>query len=295
MLKVRLATFATLFAVPVFLAGCAGFPQPREGPQFDDGLTAEQWFERVMRAHGGDLSQDPRDFNLAMTGQWYSLIQRIQPLVTDAGYRVSAEERYLPSEDLYVVRHRGPEGVKTVWRRGRDIRVWYDGEPVDDPDTLAATAMTTDAFELFHYGPSFLARRATEIQRLRPGRESGRSYPRLLVTIEPGFGQSPRDRAAVWIDPQSHRMFRVHITLNGFDTTQNAHVDTTFAGYVQQGGYWFPTIFEERVRGPIRINAHDWRITGRDTARGWGIEDVQGPEFEGAAAPSARDNVSVSD
>jgi len=292
MLLGRLSAIAGLLTIILFITGCAGFPEPRTEVQFDDGLSAEQWFERVMRAHGGDLSDDSRDFNLAMTGEWSSLIQRIQPLVTDAGYRTSAEERYRPSDDLYAIRHRGPEGVKTVWRRGSDIRVWYDGEPVHDPDVLAATAMTTDAFELFHFGPSFLARRVTGMTRLEAGSEGGRHYPRLLLTIQPGFGQAESDQVALWIDPHNHRLFRVHITLNGFETTRNAHVDTTFSGYVEQGGYWFPTIFEERVRGPIRIHAHDWRISGRDIARGWRAEDVQGPEFGGAAArPAGRETV----
>ncbi|MDZ7791542.1 MAG: hypothetical protein U5L08_13820 [Xanthomonadales bacterium] len=283
----RSRTIATLLILAFLVAGCAGFPKPGDDLRFDDGLGAEQWFERVMRAHGGDLSDDTRDFNLAMTGEWSSMIQRIQPLVSDADYRVSAEERYRPSDNLYAIRHAGPAGIKTVWRRGRDIRVWYDGEPVDDPDVLAATAMTTDAFELFHFGPSFLARRAVDMTRLKAGSDDGQSYPRLLFTIEPGFGRAESDQVVAWIDPDSHRLFRVHITLNGFETTQGAHVDTTFSGYVEQGGYWFPTTFEERVRGPIRIHAHDWRITGRDLDRGWRPEDVEGPEFDGAAAAPA--------
>lgn len=287
MLFVRPLAIVSLLTTIVLIAGCAGFPQPREDLQFDDGLSAGQWFERVMHAHGGNLSDDPRDFNLAMTGEWSGLIQRIQPLVTDADYRISAEERYRPSDDLYVIRHHGPEGIKTVWRQGREIRVWYDGEPVKDPDVLAATAMTTDAFELFHYGPSFLARRARDMTRLPAGRERGQDYPRILLTIQPGFGKAESDQVVAWIDPDNHRLFRVHITLNGFETTQNAHVDTTFSEYVEQGGYWFPTTFEERVRGPIRIHAHDWRITGRDTARGWTREEVYGPDFSGAAAPPA--------
>ncbi|MEE4305045.1 MAG: hypothetical protein V2J19_12935 [Wenzhouxiangella sp.] len=278
---------AVLLTSCLLTVGCAGFPEPREGLSFEDGLSAEQWFERMMQAHGGDISSDPRDFNLAMTGEWSGLIQRIQPLVTDSGYRISAEERYRPSDNLYVTRHRGPQGVKTVWRRGQEIRVWYDGEPETDAQVLAATAMTTDAFELFHFGPSFLARRAVYMTRLAGGREDGRGYPRILVEIRPGFGEAESDRVIAWIDPETHRLFRVHITLNGFRTTQGAHVDTTFSDYVQMGGYWFPSRFEERVRGPIRIHAHDWRITGRDTDRNWRVEDVAGPEFTGPAAPTA--------
>lgn len=292
-MSVRNITVASFLALLLLTTGCAGFPEPKQGVQFEDGLTAGQWFERMMMSHGGDLSEDPRDFNLAMTGEWYALIQRIQPLVTDSGYRISAEERYLPSKDLYVVRHRGPDGVKTVWRQGRDIKVWYNGEPVDDADTLAATAMTTDAFELFHYGPSFLAERASGMTRLEAGREDGRRYPRLLIDISPGFGEADEDQVVVWIDPDSYRMFRVHITLNGFETTQNAHVDTTFFDYVELGGYWFPNTYEERVRGPIRIDAHDWRITGRDIDRGWAPEDVEGPDFSGEAALSAEKRLEV--
>jgi hypothetical protein len=123
--------------------------------------------------------------------------------------------------------------------------------------------------------------------RLAEGREDERSYPRILVEIRPGFGEAESDRVIAWIDPETHRLFRVHITLNGFRTTQGAHVDTTFSDYVQMGGYWFPSRFEERVRGPIRIHAHDWRITGRDTDRNWRVEDVAGPEFTGPAAPTA--------
>ncbi|AKS42683.1 hypothetical protein WM2015_2320 [Wenzhouxiangella marina] len=271
----------------LLLTACAGFPEPRDGLRFEDGLTARQWFDRLIEGHGGDLSEDPRDFNLAMRGHWYRAIQRIQPLVTDADYRVTAEERYRPADGLYVVRHEGPAGSKTIRRQGDSIRIWYDGQEVEDEQLLAASAMTTDAFELFHFGPSFLARRAVAMSRLPEGRESGRRYPRLWIRIEPGFGRAEHDEVVAWIDPDSHRLFRVHITLNGFETTQGAHVDTSFADYVQMGGYWIATEFEERVRGPIRIKAHDWQITGRDVGRGWDSADVAGPIFEGAAAAPA--------
>jgi len=274
----------TCILLLVLTTACASFPEAEPGIVFDDGLSAADWTQRLLSAHGGDLSDDPRDFNLAMTGHWYSLIQRIQPLVSDAEYRVSAEERYRPADQLYVVRHRGPAGIKTIWRQSDEIRVWYDGREVQDEDVLAASAMTTDAFELFHFGPSFLVRRAAQQIRLKNAKEDGRRYPRLLFTIEPGFGRAESDQVVAWINPDTHRLHRVHLTLNGFETTQGAHVDTTFFDYVEQAGYWFPTRFEERVRGPIRIDAHDWQITARDHSRGWTPEDVEGPEFEGRAA-----------
>jgi len=279
--------FLSVVVAGLVLAGCSSFPESRGDLEFDDGLSAEALFERVLAAHGGDLSDDPRDFNLAMTGEWKSLIQRVQPLVTDAGYRVSAEERYRPADDFYAARHQGPEGVKTVIRQGQDIQVWYDGEPVSDPDVLAATAMTTDAFLMFHFGPSLIARRATAMIRMENQREGDIEYPRLFVTIRPGFGEAESDDLVLWIDPDTERLFRVHMTLNGFRTTQGAHVDTTFSDYQQVAGYWLPSRFAERVRGPIRINAHDWWITARDQQRGWSPDDIEGPEFGGSAAAPA--------
>jgi len=243
------------------LVGCASFPTAEPGLSFDDGLDAPTLLERSIAAHGGNLSDDPGEFRLEVTGEWSSAIVRIQPLVTDAGYRVDATERYRPATGLYVVAHSGPEGSKTIRRQGRDIEVSYNGESTADEKVLAASAMTTDAFELFHFGPSFLARRAQELTRLADRRDDGVSYRRLLAVIRPGFGEASEDRVVVWLDPETDRMFRVHITLNGFETTQGAHVDTTFLDYHRLGGYLLPSRFVERVRGPIRLHAHDWWVT----------------------------------
>ncbi len=284
----RIAPLLVLSIVLVFLTGCASFPAPQPNATFDDGLTAEDLFKRTLLAHGGDLSGHPGDFNLAMDGEWSSAIVRIQPIVTDAGYRISAQERYRPSDRLYAVRHTGPDGTKTIIRQDRDIRVYYDGVEETDPQILRASAMTTDAFELFHFGPSFLKRRAEEMTRLPDRRENGIVYRRFLAVIRPGFGEAEEDQVVVWIHPETDLMFRVHITLNGFETTQGAHVDTTFLAYHQLGEYILPSRFSERVRGPIRIHAHDWWLTGADHDRGWLPDDVRGPEFLDTAADAER-------
>jgi hypothetical protein len=80
----------------------------------------------------------------------------------------------------------------------------------------------------------------------------------------------------------------VHISLNGFETTIGAHVDTTFLEYRDVAGFVLPVRFHERVRGPLRIDAHAWWITGLDAGRGWRAEDVSGAEFGGAAAAPAQ-------
>lgn len=46
--------------------------------------------------------------------------------------------------------------------------------------------------------------------------------------------------------------------------------------------------FHERVRGPLRIDAHTWWVTGLDMDRGWTAADAGGDAFTGAAAPAAK-------
>lgn len=282
-------TWLLMLCLPALvLSGCATrFPQPEAGLLFSDGLDAETLFARSLDAHGGDIRAHRGDFNLAMTGEWGQAIVRIQPVVTDAGYRISAEERYRPADQFYALRHEGPEGVKTVVRHGREIEVWYNGEPERDPAILRASAMTTDAFEMFHFGPSFVSHRAVEMQRLTDRREDGTDYRLVWVRLRPGFGEADEDEAVLWIDPANDLLYRIHMTLNGFETTQGAHVDTTFHDYQDVEGFMLPGRFVERVRGPIRIHAHDWWITARDQNRGWRREDASGPDFSGAAVAPA--------
>lgn len=270
------------------LTACTSFPSA-DGTRPDvDGQTAQAIFDRSLAAHGGDLRRHPGDINIATDGRWYRLIQRIQPVVTDTGFRIASEERYRPSDGLYAVRHTGPEGVKHVVRSSTGLQVAYNGVATTADETLAATEMTNDAFRMFHFGPSFFLDRTTALQRLSDVTENKRRYHRLLATIRPGFGRSAQDDAVLWIDAGTARLYRIHQTLEGFPTTQGAHVDTTFLAYQRAGGYLFPVRFLERVRGPLRIKAHEWRVTGLDLDRGWTREDVVDPAgFGGAAARRA--------
>lgn len=278
-----------LSAATLLLAGCAAFPAAPRAVPFDDGLSAGQVVARSIAAHGGDLRDWPGDINLATDGRWYGLIQRIQPIVTDAGFRVRSEERYRPSDGVYAVQHTGPAGSKQVVRTRAGLALHYNGERDDDASRARATAMTNDAFRLFHFGPSFIAERATAMARMSDAREGGRRFHRVHATLEPGFGEAARDEVVLWFDASTSLLFRVHMTLNGFETTQGAHVDTTFLAYREVGPFVLPVKFAERVRGPLRIKAHDWEVTGIDLDRGWRLEDVSGPAFSGAAASSAAD------
>ncbi len=272
------------------LAGCASvrFPPDPPAAAVKDGLSGDAVFARTLAAHGGDLRAYPGDINLSTDGRWFALIQKIQPVVTDSGFRIRSEERYRPRDGLYAVTHTGPDGSKHVVRSREGLVVSYNGVRETDPVKLRATAMTNDAFRMFHFGPSFFLDRASSWTRLADAREKGRAYYRLRASVRPGFGETEADDVVLWIDRDTARLFRIHMSLNGFETTVGAHVDTTFLEYRDVAGYLLPVRFHERVRGPLRIDAHTWWTTGVDTDRGWRDEDVGGTAFGGAAAMPAR-------
>lgn len=276
-----------VLAFVLTLSACSGFPKVRPGATFADGLSAAQLLDQSLAAHGGDIREYPGDINIATDGHWYALIQRIQPVVSDAGFRVTSEERFRPRDGTYAIRHSGPQGNKQVLRTASGISVRYNGAPAVDDERQRATAMTNDAFQLFHFGPSFVTHRATSMTRLADTREDGRTYRRILATLSPGFGASESDQVVLWIDAETSRLFRVHMTLEGFETTRGAHVDTTFLAYHQVGPYLLPSRFSERVRGPVKIMAHEWHVTGMDLDRGWTDAEVSGADFSGRAAISA--------
>jgi hypothetical protein len=276
------ASFA--FATSLALMGCAPFPQVPASDARMEGLSAQQVFDRSLAVHGGDLRKHPGDINFATDGRWYRLIQRIQPVVTDARFRVASQERYRPSEGLYAVSHTGPDGVKLSVRTSDSLTVHYNGVRETDPVKLRATAMTSDAFRMFHFGPTFFLDRAKSMTRLSDETEKGVRYHRVLVDMRPGFGEAANDQAVLWIEADNYRLYRIHQTLNGFETTQGAHVDTTFLDYRRVGPYLFPVKFLERVRGPLQIKAHAWEVTGIELDRGWQSSDVTGPALSGRAA-----------
>ena len=263
----RLAT-GLLAAAALLLAACATrFPEPGPGGAAADGFDAATLLAQCLTAHGGDLRDSVQELRLSLTGEWGTMIRRIQPLVTDFGYRIDATERHFPQDGRSLAEWSGPAGAKRVDWRYPEISVAYDGETSDDEDVLASTAMTAEAFRLFHLAPSYLAWRGGEPLRLADERIDGRRYHRLLFTLEPGFGFSERDRVVAYVDAESKRLFRLWITLEGFRTTLGATVDLTYLEYQQVDGFLLPRRLDERVRAPIGIHAHEWTITAAELVR----------------------------
>ncbi|MFK7829594.1 MAG: hypothetical protein AB8B57_07445 [Congregibacter sp.] len=295
-----------LLFTSALLAGCAvDFPRPvtgvgmvnPESVDADADLSGDELFSLTFTAHGGAQLAKLEDLNVALDGRWKFLITRIQPLVTDHRYRVQSEERISPVQGVYAARYEGPAGTKQVFRGPGKIRVWYDGVETEDPDVLASTALTADSFQLFSLGPlSPIARGDSAAGglsdefgyiRLPDVEEAGRRYHRIYRRLVPGLGLSESDELVLWIDAETHRTFRVDITLEGYRTTQGAHVDVTFLSFVERAGILLPVAFNERVRGPIAISAHRWWLTGLDLNRGWQAEALNTAPWAAIAAHAA--------
>lgn len=294
MARVALAIVRCFAGLAVLLlAGCAvSYPRPGKNCCERDGaLSGDALFQRTLDVHGHAQLDALTDLNMALDGRWKFLITRIQPLVTDHRYRVRSEERIDPKRGVYAASYEGPAGGKQVYRSRSETRVWYDGVETFDDDVLASTALTADSFLLFALGPlSPLAMPGGEgvtYRRLPDVTERGRRYHRIWRELRPGLGRAPRDELVLWIDAQTSRTYRVHITLEGYRTTRGAHVDVTYLAYRERAGLLLPVRFSERVRGPIAIKAHDWRWTGLDLNRGWDLQALrQFPWGEPALAPA---------
>ena len=280
-------TFAVALAANL-IACAAQFPRPASAKYLGSGPTGPEIFAKTFSLHGGDNLAALNDLSLSLDGEWKFLITRIQPLVTDHRYRVKSEERLIPAQGVYAAHYRGPAGEKKVFRNPTSVEVYYNNQKSSDPEVLRSTALTADAFYLFSLGPLALTQCKNRFQRLRDKQERGRRFHRLYCVLEPGIGYSQRDELVLWVDARSFKAYRMHITLEGFESTQGAHVDVTFLEFVEREGFLLPNVFSERVRGPLKITAHHWFLNGLDINRGFGETELRGDQFSGAASPAAK-------
>jgi len=277
-----------LFITACWMGACAHtFDRPPAGESQFRQTDTDRIFNRMLAVHGGEQLERLNDLNVTLSGQWRSLITRIQPLVTDHQYRVDSEERLLAAGRVYSALYRGPAGTKKVVRTRDTIQVFYNDVESFDEDVLQSTALTADAFFYFLLGPLSLAGQSTSFTRLSDVSENGRNYHRLYTVLEPGFGQSDRDELILWIDKQREVAYRMEITLQGFATTKGAWVDVTFLEFEKVDSFLLPVKFHERVRAPIAIHAHSWELTGLDINRDLTLDSLSGPGWQPDAAVTA--------
>ncbi len=102
LLSKKLQTLIILTQV-LFTSGCSQ-TSPRHETSSDvlpDGLLASDIFAKTFEKHGGNHLDELNDVNVAIDGEWYFLITKIQPDLTDETYRQRCEERLLLSPMQY--------------------------------------------------------------------------------------------------------------------------------------------------------------------------------------------------
>jgi hypothetical protein len=285
-----------LLALPA-LAGCAA-PLPDLA---EPGAGAEALLRASAEAHGLAAFRRLRDISVSYAGEWPPIIDRLQPVLVDRGFRVTSEERLLPCLGLVAQAHRGPEGAKQVIRRSAppprgEVRVWFNGEESAEEERRAAAALVADGYALFLLGPMLLAGGWATQRGLvvaPAGTERITLDDRrvecdvLRADVAPGIGFAPSERLALWIDREERLMRRVRFSLDGLASTRGAVAEVDCHDHVARGGVRWPTRFRERLLRPLPLRVHDWRLTGLDLDRGITAEEVGGVAFAGRAAAPA--------
>lgn len=220
-----------------------------------------QTLRKSAAAHG-DPWISRSQVTVSFDGDWTALATRIQPVLTDPGFRKSSVETYRTGMKSVSQTHTGPSGTKAVSRRGDSITVSYNGVTSDDAEKLDAAALVTDAYTVFVFGSSWLAENGTGFQLLHSSSVDGETCDLVSGTLKPGLGNSAEDSFIAWISRDSGYLRRFQFTLNGLESTKGADVDVTFSEMrkAADGTVW-PTRFIERVRRPVNIKAHEWWIT----------------------------------
>ena len=268
-----------------------------------DSAAAAARLQQSADAHGGPAWRQLLDINVAYDGQWRPLIGSVQPEVVDAGYRGPVQDRLLLQQRMAAQAHTGPRGVKQVlWRRGQAaapnaannaaaepaaVQVWYDGVESRSEPLRTAAAVVAECYGLFLLGPLWLVGRGLPMQLAGSERVDGRLCDVIDIWMTPGLGFSAQDRVALCVDRADHVTRRMRFTLEGFAGTRGAVAQTDTFDHQRRFGVLWPMRSYEEVVHPIRLPAHDWRITGLDVNRGYGVDALQGPRFSGAAAAPA--------
>jgi hypothetical protein len=277
------------------LGGCASAPlSPIEATESTD-PAALVLLQDSAAAHGLAAWRKVKDLNVGYSGEWRTLVGRIQPERSDVQFRISTQERLLPAEGLISQAHIGPGGHKQVVRHlGPDqaqgqVQIWYNGTLSRDEPLRRAAAMVADGNRLCLLGPLALIDRPVVLRLAGLEQVGDHACERLMVRLTPGLGLSPVEQLVLCIDRRTRLMRRVRFTLDGLASTQGAVAEVDVSDFQNIHGVEWPTRFHERMRKPIPLlPMHDWQVTGLDVNRGWSASDITGAQFAGVAKSAAR-------
>ena len=88
----RWMTRITALALAGLLTACGSIPLPKSAASQPE---AAALLEQAQQAHGKAAFAAIKDINVSYDGEWFDLIKRIQPAITDAAFRKTSQERML--------------------------------------------------------------------------------------------------------------------------------------------------------------------------------------------------------
>lgn len=252
----------------VLLASCSSLPVPGHSTAGAPTEAARRILKQSAARHG-DPWEKYREVNVGYTGEWAPIAERLQPGLTDSGFRKSSVEIYQPGAGRVRQVHTGPLGTKTVERMRPEVRVSFNGNASSDGEVLDSAALVADAYTAFLFGPSWLTRKGADFQLIGERTLDGEPCHLIAGRLTPGFGNSAEDHFIAWIGRESSLMKRFQFTLNGLDSTRGADVDVVFSGHWKAGdGSVWPGQFVEYIQRPLLAKAHQWRMTSLKADQG---------------------------
>lgn len=242
------------------LVSCSSLPVPGSASAGAPTASARQLMKQSA-ASQGDAWQRYRQIKVEYSGEWSALATRLQPALTDPGFRGSSVETYQPAAGKVRQIHTGPLGIKTVDRQGAMTRVSLNGSASSDREVLDSSALVADAYTAFLFGSSWLSQKGTDFKLIGERTLDDERCHLIEGRLSPGFGNSREDHFIAWIGRDSRLMRRFQFTLNGLDSTRGADVDVTFSDFQKaaDGSVW-PRNFVEYIQRPLRAKAHHWRM-----------------------------------
>jgi hypothetical protein len=272
------------FSTLLFLGACASLPQA-SGEQ--SSAEGQALLEASAKAHGWEAYRKLKDINVSYEGQWFSLVKRLQPVLVDDQFRGTSEERMIRASRFIGQTHKGPGGLKQVSRSVSNVDIWYNGRSDSDTEKRAAAALVTEGYRLFLLGPMYLLERQALVELAGTETINGIECDRLLARLRPGLGFSREDTVLMWIGKSDRIARRVWFSLEGMASTQGAVAEVEMFDYQNLSAVNWPTRFFEKIHRPLRIDVHQWRLSGLDVDRGYAQDDIAGIAFTGSAASPA--------
>jgi hypothetical protein len=279
---------ALVFPIITACATNRGIPEP--ATRFVS-VDAQRLLIESAEAHGLQAWQEIKDISVSYSGEWASLVTRLQPVLIDASYRQRSQERLILSPSVIVSQlHTGPGGEKLVIRESNEIRIRYNGTVNEMPAPLAAAALVADGYRMFLTGPFYFLAGNQSLSLLPEETVDAQPCHVLLAVRRPGHGLSVEDRYLIYINKQSMLVTRIRFTMEGLESTRGAVAEVDMAGHISMDGVRWPTHFIERLIKPIpNLAVHQWQLTGLDLNRGLRAEDINGDTFSTLASSPAKE------